>query len=597
MEDSHSDFSEAQDHDMQNYSSCLAISIALGVLSAAAHAQTSKLMIIGAGISGLSTALEAAHKGADVVVLDSSTVGGGHAIVSNAAICLVDTPLQKRKGIKDSAALAEQDFIARGEDADRKWVSLYVRESKPQIYDWLISLGVQFYGCAQTPGNSVPRLHFVKGKGWALVKPLLRACFREPKIQFVWGTKAEQLLVENGRVVGVEGRELRTGKKVSLRGSNVVVATGGFGSNLKLIRDNWPPSLARPERLLAGSSHAALGSGFDLVRAVGGGVSRLDHQWNYVLGLPDPENKLRNQGGLTAFDFHSVWVNDRGNRFTPEFGDEKVNLKALLQQPEGNYWSIFDADGRSSFSITLAGWGSAKEIDRTIFQTPGVAISADTLDKLGGKIGIDPSSLLKTVRRFNNFVDGGLDKDFNAFDKETKPRPHKIEKPSFYAVQFFPITRKTMGGIDVDLRCRVLDKTGQPIQGLYAVGEATGFGGINGKAALEGTFLGPSILMGRIAGRTAVEESPVSKQKRSVPASEPPATFANAACTSCHDLGRDTKIQRTGYWHFEQSHRKVLERQYRCASCHQHLYPFMAAHHKQDHLALYNVCSTCHAAR
>jgi predicted oxidoreductase len=149
----------------------------------------------------------------------------------------------------------------------------------------------------------------------------------------------------------------------------------------------------------------------------------------------------------------------------------------------------------------LAGWENANEVDRIVFRTPGTAASAGSLEELARRIGVNPESLTNTVSRFNRFVDQGEDQDFHAFDNGTKPKPHKIEKPPFYAVRFFPITRKTMGGIDVDLSCRVLSRTAQPIPDLYAIGEATGFAGINGKAALEGTFLGRSILMGRIAGR------------------------------------------------------------------------------------------------
>jgi uncharacterized protein len=236
-------------------------------------------------------------------------------------------------------------------------------------------------------------------------------------------------------------------------------------------------------------------------------------------------------------------------------------------------------------------------VDRLVFETPGVAISASSLEDLGRKTGARPEALPATVKRYNQFVDEGVDQDFHAFDAKTKPKPHKIEKPPFYAIQFFPISRKTMGGIDVDTGCRVMDRQGKPITGLYAVGEATGFGKINGRAALEGTFLGPSILMGRIAARTAVS-SPLSHRRlRSLPAAAVAANYANKACTGCHHLQNLTKLQRPGYWHFEQSHAKVVERQYRCGSCHQSMFPFRNGNHKQDRLVLVNACSTCHSAQ
>jgi succinate dehydrogenase/fumarate reductase flavoprotein subunit len=99
------------------------------------------VLIIGAGIAGLSAALEAARAGASVVVVDMSTVGGGHAILSNGAVSINGTQLQDSKRIADSPDLAEKDFLARGEDNDRRWVAAYVRDSKEWLYDWLSQLG------------------------------------------------------------------------------------------------------------------------------------------------------------------------------------------------------------------------------------------------------------------------------------------------------------------------------------------------------------------------------------------------------------------------------------------------------------------------
>ncbi|MGH9772233.1 MAG: FAD-dependent oxidoreductase [Candidatus Acidiferrales bacterium] len=552
------------------------------------------VLIVGAGISGLSAALEAARAGARVEVLDMDTVGGGHAIMSNGVICLVDTPLERAKGVADSPALAASDFFRRGQDANPAWVWLYVRDSKTWIYDWLTQLGVSFYGLAKPPGNSVPRLHFTRGKGWGLVGPIFRECLRYPNINFVWSTKLEKLIKEQGAIVGVVALNLRTGKRKSYRASHVIIATGGFGSNLRLIREHWPAGLPKPDRLLAGASPFAVGSGMKIVHKAGGGVSRLDHQWNYVLGLPDPRD-LRRQRGLASFDLRSIWVNRDGQRFTREFGDEKVNLAALLHQPDKTYWSIFDANGVNSFSVTLAGlgWQNQSRVNAFVFQTPGLALRASSLTELAKRAGISPSGLVTTVARYNGFVAKGVDPKFHSFQGR---KPYPIKKPPFYAVQFFPITRKTMGGVDVDTKCRVLSKSGRPIPDLYAVGEVTGFGGINGKAALEGTFLGPCILMGRIAGRatTAHLQRRLAPRLRTIPPPIPPKHFSNHACTRCHNLTEEVQEQRPGYWHFEHSHRYVLARKYKCAICHSSFYPFKPSRHKLNYLSLSSTCGTCH---
>jgi uncharacterized protein len=296
-----------------------------------------------------SAALESARAGNQVLVVDMSTVGGGHAIVSNGAVSLVNTPLQQQKGISDSTELASKDFLHRGGDADADWVDLYVKESKRSIYDWLTALGVTFDNLGQRPGNTVPRLHFSHGKGWGLVGPLYRECLRYPNIRFVWATKAEKLIVaKDGTVVGLTATNLRTGEGISFRAKNVIIATGGFGSNLQLVRENWPGWLPQPDRLLAGASQSAVGSGLQIVQDAGGAVSRLDHQWNYVLGLPDPDDP-QHMRGLASFDVLSIWVNREGKRFTQEFGDPKINLHDLLHQTDKAYWAIFDSEASTVF--------------------------------------------------------------------------------------------------------------------------------------------------------------------------------------------------------------------------------------------------------
>jgi len=257
----------------------------LALLFAAAHCLPAQVVIIGAGVSGLSAALEASRAGSAVTVIDMSTVGGGHAILSNGAVCIVGTPLQEMNGITDTVALAQSDFLSRGREADRAWVESYTENSRVWLYQWLTDLGVDFRALARPPGNSVPRLHLARDKGWGLAGPLLRECFRRPNISFSWATRAEKLVLRAGAVLGVDVRDLRTGRKRTIGADAVIVATGGF---------------QRPTRILLGAAHTATGSGLELLRNSGGTLTRMDHQWNYVLGLPDPRDPAR-QRGLAAF--------------------------------------------------------------------------------------------------------------------------------------------------------------------------------------------------------------------------------------------------------------------------------------------------------
>ena len=320
-----------------------------------------------------------------------------------------------------------------------------------------------------------------------------------------------------------------------------------------------------------------------------------------LVALPDPRDPRRTRG-LAAFNFNAIWVNAEGRRFTQELGDEKLGLRALLNQPGGTYWNLFDEKGKDGFSITVAGWENLGDVRRLVYDTPGTVVTARSLDDLADAMRVPVASLRATVARYNELTVRGVDLDFQAFGEKTVPKPKPIDTPPFYAAQFFPLTRKSMGGIDVDVDCRVLNTSGRPIPGLFAVGEVTGFAGINGKAALEGTFLGPGIYMGRVAGRRVAETLARTSNPNPAPLARPEivssqTTFNDADCLNCHDVAKDVAQQRPGYWHYEQSHTKVLSRQYACSSCHADLFPYRATAHRLERTSTVIYCRTCHGVQ
>ena len=149
--------------------------------------------------------------------------------------------------------------------------------------------------------------------------------------------------------------------------------------------------------------------------------------------------------------------------------------------------------------------------------------------------------------------------------------------------------------------CRALDSAQHVIPGLYAVGELSGLAGINGKAGLEGTFLGPSILTGRVAGRAAAAElghtpgpgTPVPEPAIQPPKPDPLAT--TQLCLTCHDLPKLIAQPRAGYWHFEKVHGAVVANKFDCVQCHAELTPtFLPETHRINRLAQVQVCATCH---
>ncbi len=560
------------------------------------------VVVVGAGIAGLCTALEAARHGLSVQVVDMWSVFGGHAVMATGGVCIVGTAFQEQKGIADSPALARRDVLAWGEDNNVPWVDYYVEHSRVELYDWLVAQGVQFEGFLKPPGNSVPRMHIPKDRGIGLVVPLYQQCLHEPLIAFRWNTRVDALVVEQGRVSGVKGVAIRTGTAVAWRARlAVVIATGGFQSNLAWVQENWPQGQPFPQRLLIGSGINARGSGLDLARSVGAAVSRLDHQWNYPTGLPDPRYPDGTRG-IHARNPNAIWLDLDGQRFTNEVSGPKFTLPAVLRVRQTTYFMLFDQAGRKDLLVAGSDFTNPEKIQKLLYDNPALMKSAPTLAGLATAWGLPPAAVEGAVARYNAAIDAGDDADFKRFEPGGAAPPQRIATPPFYAAQFFPVTRKSMGGIRVDLDCRVLDAGQQPIANLYAVGEVTGQGGFNGKAALEGTFLGPAILQGRLAGR-AIAALPGAAPHALPPApavvvADPAAVRTpQAACLVCHDLATLVGAQRTGFQHFERVHTVVLRDALACSACHAELSPYQPGRHTIDRLNQSTVCRTCHVGK
>lgn len=580
----------------------------IGILSVGtgspAHSQAPQdpdVIIVGAGISGLSAALEAARGGVEVQIVDVWSVFGGHAVMSGGGVAIIDSDFQRAHSIVDTPELASDDFFSRGEDPDPYWVDYYTQNSRTELGQWLESLGVRWLSLNPQPGNSVRRFHRTDGRGLGLVTPIYREVLRHPNVSFRWNFRVTELLVEQGHVVGIRGEDTRSGEADELRALRVLLATGGFQSNLEMVRRFWPAHLAEPGELLIGSGLNSVGSGHDLAREAEAGFHRMDHQWNYPWGLPHPQYPGEGRA-LAARNEVSIWVNADGRRFVNELADPTVLLAAVVAQTPSTYWAIFDDDDNEGFYVSGSGWDNFQRIREEILDNAVLTSQAVTLAELAAAIGQDAGRLETTVSRYNAMVDQGLDEDFGRFESANDlDQRARIDQPPFYAIQFFPMTRKSMGGVKVDRQMRVVREDGTLIPGLYASGELTGFAGVNGSAGLEGTFLGPAILTGRVAGRTLLRESAENRELRQpelrIETRLPPLELSpaeTAACDGCHRLQDLVANPRPGYAHFERVHRAVIAEETNCGTCHQELSPFDASDHAVDRQLQTQNCVHCH---
>jgi predicted oxidoreductase len=553
-----------------------------------------EVIIVGAGLSGLSAAIELGRAGVRTLVIDMNSMAGGHAVMAG-GVAIVDTPVQAQAGIEDSPELAYDDWMEWTDDGDPEWTRFYAENSRELIYDWVTEMGVEFVRASAAHANSVPRFHFTQDRAIYLVLPIYRTALSLPNVVFQWNTRVESLVVEEGRIAGVNAHDLRNGQSLTLRAPNVVLATGGFESDLDRVLANWTPGLPDPQRILIGSSYSATGSGHDMAQAAGAQLTKMNRHYIYVNGLVSPRDPDRTHA-LTGGNDNALWLNAQAERFTNELGFDKDILVDLLNQEGSSYWAIFDDTSREEFGVRGAAWLNNPAPGHPILDDPNAAAKADSLEGLAAAIGLPADALAVSVARFNTLIEQGVDADFGRFGEGDEPPP-TIERAPFYAVQMFPMTRKSMGGVAIDRQGRALKPDGEVFPGLYAVGEINGSVGINGSHGMDGMFLGPAIVTGRLAGQTIAAERAVSAPLDLVPLPaedllpEPQSWEASLTADTLRALLAE---HRDGYWHFEMSHNMVLEREYECARCHSAQVPFMALSNRESRLAQTQVCTNCH---
>jgi len=561
----------------------LALILLAGLLQSCAQspvARDADVIVVGTGIAGLSAALEASALGARVLLLDANSVGGGHAVKAG-GFALVDTALQRSKGISDSPDKAFGDWALRGKDPDAFWAYRYAEESASEVYDWLVEQGVVFHMILPTNEDSVPRFHFTRGTAVNAVVPLLRQMLYDTDIDFRWNTRAVALLRSGGRINGVLTRNERTGEEQLFRGGAVILATGGLQNNLEQVRANWADGITEPKRLLKGAGEFATGDGYRLAEWAGADIQNMDRQVIFYNGIPNPRDTSE-QSGLLAQNPMAIWVNARGRRFVDESANIRVVTDAVSGMDNPGYWMIFDADGARRFGLRGAPWISRDTVDAEVLNNSRLVSKANSISELAQRAGLPEHGLRTTVETWNRMVSVGEDYIFQRFKKGAPPdrsaRP--IIKPPFYAARTYPMTRKNMGGPAINHKGQVLNSNRIAIPGLFAAGELTGVAGINGSYGGAGTFLGPSVYTGRIAGAAAAEKAGKAESYRK------PGKNNTA--------GSSPRPGAPGYWHFDVAHKVVSERGYSCTQCHSDTNPMKPATSRAVLLARLDSCILCH---
>jgi flavocytochrome c len=466
--------------------------------------------IIGGGGAGIPAAIEVARAGGKALVLEQASECGGTAAISGGGCCIVGTPLQKSQGIEDTPDIAFEDWVKWGGGAaDEVWARYYLEHTLHDLYHWAESCGAQWIDMKSQEGNRVLRWHRPDNNGLGLMTAFIKTAESLPNITIMSGTSAERLLTQDGRVCGVAAK--RNNETFDIRSKTVVVATGGFNSNLDMVLEYRPEF--KKFRVMEGSGFGATGEGHKMVKQLGGYLTHMEHIWFYVYATPDYRDPRQRRGLVFRMVPGYVWFNQQGRRFHNESLTGGASASpALLAQNPPHAWAIADAPMLSKIDVADPYYRRGEVIDRAKVQelldnSPYIK-KTDTIEELGRKTGVeDLRNFLAEIEEYNQCIEAGLEKE-PRFGKSLK-QSKTFDTPPYYAIQIFPLARKNFGGVKTDLRCRVLSKYFEPIPGLYAAGEVAGMAGghINGKAGLEGTMLGPSIFSGRVAGAWAAHEA------------------------------------------------------------------------------------------
>lgn len=558
-----------------------------------AASDTRPVIIVGGGLAGLVAAFELSKRNVKTVIVDQENEAnlGGQAFWSLGGVFCVNSANQRWLGVRDSRELALQDWLNTArfdrDTADRwprRWARAFVDFATDQLEPYLKARGVGFTtvgwaergdGSADGHGNSVPRFHVAWGAGPAIMEAFekpVREASTKGLVEFKFRHQVDALCVDkrSGAAVGVRGRvlepsETARGEESSrhavddfeLRGRAVLIATGGIGGNVDLVKENWPVDrLGRaPSSVVIGVPAHVDGRMIGIARDAGANVINSDRMWHYTEGL-DNWNSIWPQHGIRVLAGpSSLWLDATGKRLPPFLYPGSDTLATLRYIGHTGYdytWFVLnktivarefslsgseqnpDLTNKSYWMLLQRLFGSAMPGPVQKFVENGsdfvVAPSLSELvagmnklahDREGPQLDVD--QVQRELEQRDLQVDNAYTKDAQVMlmrnarnfwpDRlRSVTKPHKILDPRhgpLVAVRMNILTRKTLGGIETDLQANVIRPDGSLFPGLYAAGEAAGFGGggVHGYSALEGTFLGGCIFSGRAAGMKMAEEA------------------------------------------------------------------------------------------
>jgi len=476
--------------------------------------ESTDIVVIGSGATGMAAALTAAEGGAKVILFEKMRNLGG---VSNFAegMFAVESDMQRKQYVSYTRDDAFKTIMEYSHwRANPRLVRAFVDESAATI-TWLQQHGVEFAEVSTNMPDGPLVWHVLKGphrERASIMMKTLAARAKEKGVDFRLATQVKELIKEGGKVIGVVAEQ--DGEALQINAKAVIVATGGYANNKEWIKKYTGFDLG--VNLTPIGNVDKMGDGIRMAWEIGAaeegmGVLQL------LKGGPVLGQGLTFIGPLeSASNQPSLWVNQDGERYCDESiqGNFAFDGNAMARQKGKSVFALFDESlvrhwmekgtdlgtGRIIPPGTRINIGEA--LNEVLENKSPDVFAADSIEELATKIGIEPAALRATVDEYNSFCEKGHDDLFAKEPKYLRP----LKEPRFYALKCNAVFLGTLGGIKINHKMEVVDKKENPILGLYAGGmDAGGIYGDSYDVKTCGGTLAFAVNSGRIAGRNALK--------------------------------------------------------------------------------------------
>lgn len=480
------------------------------------------IIVVAAGLSGLSAAITAAENGASVIAFEKANTTGGAANMGMGPLG-IGSRIQKEQmvSITPGEAFRKHMYFTHYK-ADARLVRDYYFKSGETI-DWLMDMGVEFFGVQRAfaaPENTRAysdgefTWHVVKSEagvpGPRCAGPMVKAMTERAEelgVQFMFETPVSEIIMENGEAIGVKAKG-SDGEDIECTGGAVIIATGGFGCNPEMIKEMTGFEYAK--NIYNFAIPGIVGEGMKM--AWRAGAAKTNAIMELMYQLPDNMNHFILDG---AFRQPCLWVNKHGDRFMPEdqIGNTTFTGNAISMQPEMKAYAIFDQAMLDHYKKQGGDFMSHvhphdlydhfdAQWSRDIADGYEPICEGETVEELAEKAGLDKKGLVDCIAEYNAMCEKGYDEIFEKDRAYMQP----IGNGKLYCCRQYVGAYGSLGGIKINYKTEVQSTQDETIPGLYAVGtDACNIFGDSYPFILSGNTMGFCINSGRIAGENAVK--------------------------------------------------------------------------------------------